>query len=486
MSDLKEMFPDIHGDTIDDLLETNNGDVEKTIDALLDISQQSPKQPKLSFSGVQSLKKENVVESEKEKEFSSDGGTPIAPGNLAKFGVLVSCDNNASNINEKLKENCPICLCPFVDTEDENEDTLSTLISSNNTSSLEKYVFELSKCKHIFHINCTNGILSNQTDDSYLECPLCKSVSGTRIGTQPENGTMMTSKQGSRLPGFENTSVGMIVVTYNFRGGVQGPNHANPGRHYSAGSFPRTAYFPDNEQGRKIVQMLKIAFDRRLVFTVGRSVTTGADNVVTWNGIHHKTSIQGEPYGYPDPNYLKRVEHELKTFGVTESDLNGTCSNTVGIRTSSATKIGTQPIGGSMTITKDAETLPGFENDSDGMIVVTYMFSDGIQGPNHPNPGQMYSANSFPRTAYFPHNKQGLRIVNMLKVAFDRQCVFTVGRSATSGAHNVIIWSGIPHKTSKEGGVFGYPDPNYLDCVENDLKGLGISEKDFSSNPVVL
>lgn len=34
--------------------------------------------------------------------------------------------------------------------------------------------------------------------------------------------------------------------------------------------------------------LLKIAFDRRLVFTVGRSETTGQEGIV-WSGIHHKT-----------------------------------------------------------------------------------------------------------------------------------------------------------------------------------------------------
>ena len=35
--------------------------------------------------------------------------------------------------------------------------------------------------------------------------------------------------------------------------------------------------------------MLKIAFERKLVFTIGNSRTTGAEGVITWNDIHHKT-----------------------------------------------------------------------------------------------------------------------------------------------------------------------------------------------------
>ncbi|KAI8522055.1 hypothetical protein Bbelb_018090 [Branchiostoma belcheri] len=46
----------------------------------------------------------------------------------------------------------------------------------------------------------------------------------------------------------------------------------------------------------------EIAFDSRLVFTAGTSVTTGETDVI-WNDIHHKTNPNGGEanYGYPDP-----------------------------------------------------------------------------------------------------------------------------------------------------------------------------------------
>jgi len=52
---------------------------------------------------------------------------------------------------------------------------------------------------------------------------------------------------------------------------------------------------------------------------VGRSITTGNDNTVVWNDIHHKTSMTGGPtsYGYPDPGYLNRVIEDLKAKGIT-------------------------------------------------------------------------------------------------------------------------------------------------------------------------
>lgn len=70
-------------------------------------------------------------------------------------------------------------------------------------------------------------------------------------------------------------------------------NHPNPGRSYPPTS--RTAYLPDNKEGQEILQLLRRAFNQKLIFTVGQSHTTGAQDVITWNDIHHKTSMSGGP-----------------------------------------------------------------------------------------------------------------------------------------------------------------------------------------------
>lgn len=60
-----------------------------------------------------------------------------------------------------------------------------------------------------------------------------------------------------------------------------------------------------------------MAWRRRIIFTVGRSVATGLDDCVVWNGIHHKTSMDGgSPHAYPDNTYLDRVTQELSLFGI--------------------------------------------------------------------------------------------------------------------------------------------------------------------------
>ena len=64
--------------------------------------------------------------------------------------------------------------------------------------------------------------------------------------------------------------------------------------------------------------MLKVAWERRLTFTVSTSVTTGIADTVVWNEIHHKTESNSNHsgHGYPDPHYLDRVLLELAAQGV--------------------------------------------------------------------------------------------------------------------------------------------------------------------------
>lgn len=79
--------------------------------------------------------------------------------------------------------------------------------------------------------------------------------------------------------------------------------HPKPGQPFQGTS--RHAYLPNNLEGQKALKLLKKAFDARLTFTVGRSITTGQEDVVTWNDVHHKTRVDGGPerylYNYGQP-----------------------------------------------------------------------------------------------------------------------------------------------------------------------------------------
>ena len=54
-----------------------------------------------------------------------------------------------------------------------------------------------------------------------------------------------------------------------------------------------------------------------MTFQVGESLTTGEKNVITWAGIHHKTSPHQGAHGYPDPNYFDNLWKELAERGIT-------------------------------------------------------------------------------------------------------------------------------------------------------------------------
>ncbi|XP_032633920.1 putative E3 ubiquitin-protein ligase DTX2 isoform X2 [Chelonoidis abingdonii] len=181
-------------------------------------------------------------------------------------------------------------------------------------------VGQLTKCQHAFHLLCVLAMYANGNKDGSLQCPSCKTIYGEKTGTQPK-GKMEVSTFTQSLPGHQDC--GTIQIVYSISRGIQGPEHPNPGMPYTARGFPRYCYLPDNEKGRKVLDLLRVAWKRRLIFTVGTSSTTGESNTVVWNEIHHKTEMDTNlsGHGYPDPNYLDNVLAELAAQGVTEACL---------------------------------------------------------------------------------------------------------------------------------------------------------------------
>ena len=78
----------------------------------------------------------------------------------------------------------------------------------------------------------------------------------------------------------------------------------------------RTGFIPASPDGINLFKMFVLAFERRLPFLIGTSLTTGAQNSVVWAGIHHKTSMHRGQFGYPDATYFSRVLEELKVRNV--------------------------------------------------------------------------------------------------------------------------------------------------------------------------
>ena len=106
------------------------------------------------------------------------------------------------------------------------------------------------------------------------------------------------------------------MIQYSFQAG-----YLPDGTHYSGTS--RTAYLPGTPKGIECLGLLILAFQRKLPFIVGTSLTTGKKNTVVWAGIHHKTSPSGgtNSFGWPDETYFARVKGELSDRGVTPADI---------------------------------------------------------------------------------------------------------------------------------------------------------------------
>jgi deltex-like protein len=198
---------------------------------------------------------------------------------------------------ENASDVCAVCLCELYpnDTDTPSDDE----------------IVRLNICSHIFHEECIKLAF-----ESKKQCPLCLTWYDTLIGSQPIGSKMRVSKlTGQTVPGHPDAD-GFHVINYDIPSGIQTEGHLRPGTPFHG--TRRTAYLPNTTEGTEVLRLLELAFERRLIFTVGDSITSGQQNVAVWNNIHHKTSPHGGPqsYGYPDPDYLDRVREELAAVGV--------------------------------------------------------------------------------------------------------------------------------------------------------------------------
>ncbi|KAJ8388249.1 hypothetical protein AAFF_G00135100 [Aldrovandia affinis] len=180
-------------------------------------------------------------------------------------------------------------------------------------------VGRLATCGHQYHLQCLVAMYNNGNKDGSLQCPTCKTIYGVKTGNQPP-GKMEYHVIPHSLPGHPDCRT--IRIIYNIPPGIQGPEHPNPGKPFTARGFPRHCYLPDSEKGRKVLRLLLVAWDRRLVFSVGTSSTTGESDTVIWNEVHHKTEFGSNltGHGYPDPGHLDNVLEELRAQGITEDE----------------------------------------------------------------------------------------------------------------------------------------------------------------------
>lgn len=187
-------------------------------------------------------------------------------------------------------ETCSLCICEF----EEND-----------------IIIQFEECKgHFFHKKCEGNMDILNYILKHPQCPVCKKSYGTIVGNMP-TGFMNVQKTSQKLLGYEN--YGTIIIDFIFPEGIQDETHPNPGVKFLSDN--RVAYLPDSPEGNEVLNLFKKAWEKRLLFTIGYSLTRNRDNVIIYNGIHMKTNTHGY-FGYPDLNYIKNVKHELKLKGV--------------------------------------------------------------------------------------------------------------------------------------------------------------------------
>lgn len=170
-------------------------------------------------------------------------------------------------------------------------------------------VVALSRCSHQFHQSCIDECIKRSR-----KCPNCRAPIGVPRGKMPSGSMVIEMRADLTCSGYD---AGTLVITYEIGGGVQKIYHENPGVEYK--SVCRTAYLPDNQEGRDLLKRLKFAFAHGLTFTVGTSLATGRPNSVTWASIHHKTRPCPGAHGYPDLGYFINTNEELDALHVPAS-----------------------------------------------------------------------------------------------------------------------------------------------------------------------
>jgi deltex len=209
-------------------------------------------------------------------------------------------------------DKCSICLFNFYD-DDLKQKSIEEILILNESPQTQYDAVLLNNCSdHFFHLDCLINLIG---DKESAKCPNCNKIYGILTGNQPKGSMKVEIDDSFSCDGYEK--VGTIIISYHF------PN----GRSYSGTS--RVAYLPNNKEGREILALFKIAFDRKLTFTIGTSVTTGVENTTIWNGIHHKTNTSGgaQYFGFPDPTYFNRVKQELAAKGVVEDNITESLEN---------------------------------------------------------------------------------------------------------------------------------------------------------------
>jgi len=208
-----------------------------------------------------------------------------------------------------------------VNDDDECAICLDSLWNPHSRCVSADRVVAIKICEHRFHYQCIHDALTKGCGG---KCPLCLTSvtkqegasAPTSKGKSPSATMSVNVHRGKACAGYE--AYDLLEISYCIPSGTQKKYHPAPNLPFSGSD--RSAYLPDNSQGRDLLVRMQYAFMHGLTFMIGTSLTTGRANTVTWASIHHKTSYCGGVYGFPDASYFDRSNEELNHLGVPDHD----------------------------------------------------------------------------------------------------------------------------------------------------------------------
>jgi deltex-like protein len=156
-----------------------------------------------------------------------------------------------------------------------------------------------------------------QNETLHYAAPRDGRIHPSQMGTSPA-GTLRIQLTPKICPGFR-PSCTVIELHYEIPSGIQREYHPNPTVPYQGDD--RTAFLPDNEEGRKLLTRFKYAWYHGHMLSVGRSQTHCKDNMTLWSTVPQKSGLAGGPFGFPDSQYIAAVNKELDDLNIPTADV---------------------------------------------------------------------------------------------------------------------------------------------------------------------
>ncbi|KAG9067354.1 60S ribosomal protein L24 [Linnemannia hyalina] len=248
-------------------------------------------------------------------------------------GTPLLAVNNASHQWRFATETCPICTDPLL-TVGRNQRRSMRL-----PRDADRRVVQLHKCCHCFHEGCIKTWFLGK--ETLLKCPSCNtpcisvdhpvavdsrrstraysssplSSSGTNIRGAMKLGPMPNATMSYT---FDPRLCCYFIFFYIPEHTITVP-HENDPRVTATITIKeewRHAIIPFSARlGPLLMIRLICAFYYGQFFRVGHSVTREVENVVVWNGIHMRTTLNGA-YGFPAPTFERSCWTEVDMKGV--------------------------------------------------------------------------------------------------------------------------------------------------------------------------